>query len=88
MSTSRRRYQGPAYDWRDHPEGLSQRCDHCVHRARWAVARIEGDVTDPLTWITRALACGQHLHAALNELDWCLDAVLLYDLAMIPDGGC
>jgi hypothetical protein len=52
------------------------------------VVNIEGDIGDPGTWIVRGLACGRHLHAVLDELEWYLDSVLLYDLATIPDGGC
>ena len=91
----RKRYHGAGYDWRDHPDsGECPNCDQCEHRARWAVARPEDRSDDslvhvePFDWIIRAFACGQHVHAALDELDWGLDAVQVYDLAMIPEGGC
>lgn len=87
--------RGPAYDWRDHPDsGECPRCENCAHRARWAIARPEDWPNDgmshyePFDWRIRAFACGQHLHTALELLDWGLDVVQVYDLALIPDGGC
>lgn len=87
MSPQRiQRHRGPAYDWRDHPEsGQCPACDWCAHRARWAIARLEDTDTD---WQIKAFACGQHLHSSLDALDWVLDVVQVYDLAMIPEGGC
>jgi hypothetical protein len=31
---------------------------------------------------------GQHLSGVLDALEWGLDAVQVYDLAQIPEGGC
>lgn len=90
-ATRRRRPSGPAYDWRDHPEsGPCPPCDQCPSRARWALARPEGwdELHRDFHWIFRAYACGRHLHSVLNEFDWQLDALKVYDLAQIPEGGC
>jgi hypothetical protein len=93
--TRRKRYRGPGYDWRDHPDsGECPPCDRCTHRARWAIARPEDWPNDErhhidvFDWRIRAFACGQHMHAVLDELDWGLDVVQVYDLALIPEGGC
>ena len=87
------RPRGAAYDWRDHPDsGDSETCDVCPARARWSVARAEDwpdnalSRPDPFNWIIRAFACGRHLHSVLDNLDWQLDVVQIYDLAMIPEG--
>jgi hypothetical protein len=84
------RPRGPAYDWRDHPDsGDTPPCDRCRNRARWIICIFEGeDVTDFRDWTSRGFACGHHLHCVLDHLEWGLDAVMLYDLAQIPDGGC
>jgi hypothetical protein len=94
----RKRYRGPAYDWRDHPDNqpFTAQCDSlgCGRRARWAIARPEDwpdenhNPFETFNWIIRAHACGVHLNAILGTLEWGLDVVQLYDLATIPEGGC
>lgn len=96
VQARRRRYRGPAYDYRDHPEqrDYNPPCDLCPHRARWSIARPEDwpdnglAHIDVFNWTIRAFACGVHLSRRLDELDWLLDVVQIYDLAMIPEGGC
>lgn len=90
-----RRPRGPGYDYRDHPEmeGFNATCDQCAHRARWSIARPEdwpdnGKVhLDVFNWTIRAFACGRHLHRVLEDLDWILDTVQVYDLAQFPESS-
>lgn len=91
-----KRRRGYGYDFRDDPQeaGTTATCEFCKNRARWAVARPEDWKDDGLAhpgdfdWRIRAFACGTHMHAVLDSLDWLMDVVQVYDLAQIPEGGC
>lgn len=54
------------------------KCDRCDAFARWSVGNFEGDAGMPTI---RWMACGRHLHRVLEDADWHLDAVELYDLS-------
>ena len=53
-------------------------CDHCTAPARWSIQNYEGNDMDP---IVRWFACGRHVHRALDQGRWEVDAVQVMDLS-------
>lgn len=81
VNTERETRYKPKWAWSsvDDPMPYFPKCDLCDAFARWSV----GDVGDEVTFadITiRWFACGRHLSRVLDDADWSLDTVTIYDL--------
>lgn len=79
----------PKWAWSsvDDPNPIYPKCERCDSFARWAVARFEDFDVDLSRTTTRWFACGKHLSRILDDEDWLLDVVAIYDITYPPERG-
>lgn len=78
----------PSWAWSsvDDPKPIYPRCDRCAAFARWAVGDVGFEVTFADITV-KWFSCGRHLSRVLDDADWQLDTVTIYDLTHPAERG-